>query len=82
MVFIYYLFDGNDCWNSLENAVDVMINTMKYTWGQMSLPVCYPCPYQTKNKNASHGAQYYLQRILCKVKKTPQISKNIRSVWA
>lgn len=67
----YYLFDGNDCWNSLENAVDVMINTMKYTWGQMYLPVCYPCPYQTKHKNASHGAQYYLQRILCKVKKKP-----------
>lgn len=59
-----------------------MINTMEYTWGQMSLPVCYPCPYQTKHKNASHGAQYYLQRILCKVKKTPQISKNIRSAWA
>lgn len=41
----------------------------------MSLPVCYPCPYQTKNKNASHGAQYYLQRILCKVKKPLRLVK-------
>lgn len=32
-----------------------MINTMKYTWREMPLPVRYTCRYQTKHDNASHG---------------------------